>query len=80
MNDYLCILRPAREGFVDAPTDDEVAAVRAHFSYLQGLTASVVCRLAGRTDDRGLDTVGNVLDRPTSRYESYLTPIQQPLA
>ena len=53
MNDYLCILRPAREGFVDAPTDDEVAAVRAHFAYLQGLTAAGVCRLAGRPDAMG---------------------------
>lgn len=63
MNDYLCILRPAREGFVDAPTDDEVAAVRAHFAYLQGLTASGVCRLAGRTDAMGMDTIGIVLYR-----------------
>lgn len=63
MNDYLCILRPAREGFVDAPTDDEVAAVRAHFAYLQGLTASGVCRLAGRTDGMGMDTIGIVLYR-----------------
>lgn len=63
MNDYLCILRPAREGFVDAPTDDEVAAVRAHFAYLQGLTVTGVCRLAGRTDGMGIDTIGIVLYR-----------------
>lgn len=63
MNDYLCILRPSREGFVDAPTDDEVAAVRAHFAYLQHLTAAGICRLAGRTDGMGMDTIGIVLYR-----------------
>jgi len=63
MNDYLCILRPAREGFVDAPTDDEVATVRAHFAYLQQLTAAGICRLAGRTDGMGMETIGIVLYR-----------------
>jgi uncharacterized protein YciI len=63
MHDYLCILRPVRAGFVDAPTDDEVTAVRAHFAYLQHLTAAGICRLAGRTDDMGIDTMGIVLYR-----------------
>jgi uncharacterized protein YciI len=66
MHDYLCILRPAREGLVDAPTEDEVSAVGAHFAYLQQLTASGVVRLVGRTDANGLDTMGIVLYRADS--------------
>jgi uncharacterized protein YciI len=63
MNDYLCILRPARAGLVDAPTEDETSAVGAHFAYLQQLTASGVVRLVGRTAANGLDTMGIVLYR-----------------
>jgi uncharacterized protein YciI len=66
MHDYLCILRPVRAGFVDAPTDDEVTTVRAHFAYLQQLTAAGICRLAGRTDGMGMDTIGIVLYRAES--------------
>ena len=66
MHDYLCILRPAREGLVNAPTEDEVSAVGAHFAYLQQLTASGVVRLVGRTDANGLDTMGIVLYRAES--------------
>lgn len=66
MNDYLCILNPARAELVDAPSPDEIAAVQAHFAYVQGLVAAGVCRLAGRTDAMGLNTIGIVLYRAVS--------------
>jgi uncharacterized protein len=49
--DWLYAIRARREGFLDAPTDDEVAAMRAHFAYLKDAADRGRVLLAGPATD-----------------------------
>ena len=69
MNEILCLLHPTRPEMVDAPTDAETAAVRAHFQHLQAHLARGTVRVAGRTDG-GRDTFGIVVYRAAPHAEA----------
>ena len=47
MSDWLCIIRPPRPTFNSDATDEEVAVMREHFTYLQGLLRQGKLLLAG---------------------------------
>ncbi len=61
MPQYLYTVRPARLGFLDAPTAEETAAVDRHFAYLCCLTKQDVVWLAGRTLNSDASTFGIVV-------------------
>ena len=48
---FICFLKPAREGMPEAPTPDEAAAAKAHFEYYTRLRDEGVLVLAGRTQE-----------------------------
>jgi len=45
--EWLCLLRPPRQTFVDDMTEDEAAIMRDHFRYLETLLADGALVLAG---------------------------------
>jgi len=51
VNDWLYAIRATREGFLDAPTDEEVAAMRAHYAYLKDAADCGRVLLAGPATD-----------------------------
>lgn len=47
MPEYIYLIHPLRHEFFDQPTAEEMAAVEAHFEYLQKAVAEGVVLLAG---------------------------------
>ena len=64
-SEFIYLIEPVREGMVEKPTDEEEAAVEAHFQYLKSLTGQGVVVLAGRTT--GPPHVGLVIFRAADR-------------
>ncbi len=48
---FVCFLHPTRDGFIEAPTEDEQAKVSEHFERLKSLTEQGVVLLAGPSSD-----------------------------
>ncbi len=48
---YIYFLHPAREGFIENPTQEEANKVGQHFQYLKQLTAEGTVLLAGPSTD-----------------------------
>jgi len=64
---FLYRIVPTRlEMLVSGPTGAEMAAIDAHFAYLQGLADDGVVLMAGRTVDTGVDTWGIVVFQAAS--------------
>ena len=61
MPQFLYRIRPARTGYLAAPTPEECEAVEDHFDYLAGLTRQAVVLLAGRTTNDDVSMFGIVL-------------------
>jgi uncharacterized protein YciI len=61
MTQYLYRVRPARAGFLAAPTAEESARVSEHFAYLKDLARRGTVLLAGRTQNEDETTFGIVL-------------------
>lgn len=70
MNQYLYRVRPARDGFLAAPTQREASSVEAHFRYLADLTCRGVVLLAGRTLNEDASTFGIVVFEALSDVEA----------
>ena len=51
METYICFIHPTRDGFIEAPTEDEQARVGEHFERLKVLTEQGVVLLAGPSTD-----------------------------
>jgi len=60
MPDYLYLLHPYRDGFFEAPTEQENKVMQEHFEYLQKATQAGTIVLAGPCLD---DTFGLVVFR-----------------
>ncbi len=58
MLEYIYIIHPVREGFFEAPTSLEVAAMKEHYQYLQKAVDEGIVLLAGPCLD---DTFGIVI-------------------
>ncbi|TND09408.1 MAG: hypothetical protein FD123_1214 [Bacteroidetes bacterium] len=54
MSWFLIQLFPSRENFAETATADESAIIKAHFAYMQELTAKQIAYLVGRTEDASL--------------------------
>lgn len=62
---FVYFIHPAREGFIDEPTEEEAARVGEHFRYLRALTEQGVVVLAGPSLDPPY--TGIVIFRATDR-------------
>ncbi len=72
MLQFLYRIRPARPGFLSAPTADEITIVGEHFRYLEELTRRAVVLLAGRTLNEDASTFGIVLFEAPSEADAAL--------
>jgi uncharacterized protein YciI len=70
MPQFIYRVRPARPGFLAAPTEDEQAHVDSHFSYLLKRAREGVVLLAGRTLNEDESTFGIILFEARSRDEA----------
>lgn len=71
MLEFLYRIRPTRvEMLDDGGTEEERAAVGAHFAYLQQLLAEGRLILAGRTQSTGPESFGIVIFRATDGEEA----------
>ncbi len=57
MPDYIYLIRPVRQEFFDHPTQEEEAAIEAHFEYLKQATSLGRVLLAGPCLDRTFGVV-----------------------
>ena len=48
---FICFLKPTRQGMPESPTPEESAAALAHFNYYKDLLAQGTLILAGRTQE-----------------------------
>jgi uncharacterized protein YciI len=78
MPQFLYRVRPARPGFLSAPTADETAIVEEHFHYLEELTQQAVVLLAGRTLNEDASTFGIVLFQAPSEAAAALVMQRDP--
>ncbi len=78
MPQFLYRVRPARPGFLSAPTADETAIVGEHFRYLEELTRQAVVLLAGRTLNEDASTFGIVLFQASSEGDAALIMRRDP--
>lgn len=70
MPQFLYRIRPARPGFLSAPTPAEIGLVEEHFRYLQELVRRNVVLLAGRTLNEDSSTFGIVLFEAPSEVDA----------
>jgi uncharacterized protein YciI len=78
MPQFLYRVRPARPGFLSAPTAEETDLVGQHFRYLKGLIRQAVVLLAGRTLNEDASTFGIVLLEAPSEAEAEAIMSQDP--
>lgn len=78
MPQFLYLVRPARPGFLSAPTPEETALVEEHFRYLEKLARRAVVLLAGRTLNDDPSTFGIVLLEAASEPDAAAIVAQDP--